>query len=504
MPDYDAIVIGAGNGGLTAAAGLAKEGHKVLLLERHNVPGGCATSFIRGRFEFEVALHQLSGLGLPDFPGPLRGVLSNLGVIDKIEFVQQKNLYRIVVPSELDITLKAERAAIEETLTERFPSEKDGIREFFNLVYAFSNEMVSVLFMHDNKATPEKYPLFFSLALKETQPILDHYLKDPLLQGAVAIYWGYAGLPPSRLSFMDFAIMLWAYIEFKPWHMKGGSQAMSNALCDAFLGFGGYVRFNCAAIKINLENGRIKSVITEDGEEITTSVVVSNAGPIPTLIDMVGVDNCPADEVKRLNSRTVGLSAFTLYMGFDCNPEELGIDKATNFICSSTDSNKAYMSMKTLNPADYTLLTCYDVDDPDFSPDGACQAALVSLQYAEPWMSVSPLRYYDMKYRYAEHMIKLAEKVFPDLRKHIEEAEPATPLTHMRYLGHPGGSIYGSDHFTRETSMFINSRSDIEGLYYTGAWNGAGGFQPTLQSGASVARAISRMLRASQGGKHGN
>jgi phytoene dehydrogenase-like protein len=495
MSDYDAIVIGAGNGGLTAAASLAKEGHKVLLLEKHNIPGGCATSFIRGRFEFEVALHQLSGLGLPEFPGPLRGVLKRLGVIDKIEFVQQKNLYRIVVPGQMDITLKAERAAIEETLFERFPAEKEGIKKFFDLVYAFSMEMVSVLFMNDPEANQEKYPLFFRLALKSTQPILDEHLKDPLLQAAVSIYWGYAGLPPSRLSFMDFALMLWAYIEFKPWHMKGGSQAMSNALCDAFLGYGGYVRFNCAAKKINLENGRIKSVITEDGDEITTRAVVSNAGPIPTLIDMVGADNCPADEVKRLNSRTVGLSAFTLYMGFDCNPSELGIDKATNFICSTTDAEKAYLSMKTLNPADFSLLTCYDVDDPEFSPAGACQASMVTLQYAEPWMSVSPSRYYDMKYRYAENMIKLAEKVFPDLRKHIEEAEPATPLTHMRYLGHPGGSIYGSDHFTRETSMFVNSRSSIDGLYYTGAWNGAGGFQPTLQSGASVARSVSMMLK---------
>ena len=495
MSDYDAVVIGAGNGGLTAAAGLAKEGHKVLLLEKHNIPGGCATSFIRGRFEFEVALHQLSGLGLPEFPGPLRGVLSNLGVIDKIEFVQQKNLYRIVVPSKMDITLTTDRKAIEETLTERFPSEKEGIRKFFDLVYAFSMEMVSVLFMRDPEATAQKYPLFFSLALKETQPILDQYLKDPLLQGAVAIYWGYAGLPPSRLSFMDFALMLWAYIELKPWHMKGGSQSMSNALCDAFLGYGGCVRFNCAAKKINVKNGRIVSLVTEDGDEITTRAIISNAGPIRTLIDMVGIDNCPADEVKRLNTRTVGLSAFTLYMGFDCNPSELGIDKATNFICSTTDADQAYMSMKTLNPAEFSLLTCYDVDDPDFSPEGACQASMVTLQYAEPWMSVSPSRYYDVKYRYAEHMLKLAEKVFPDLRKHIEEAEPATPLTHMRYLGHPGGSIYGSDHFTRENSMFVDSRSKIEGLYYTGAWNGAGGFQPTLQSGASVARSVSRMLK---------
>ena len=59
MQAYDAVVIGAGNGGLTAAATMAQKGLNVLLLERHNIPGGAATSFCRGRFEFEVALHQL-------------------------------------------------------------------------------------------------------------------------------------------------------------------------------------------------------------------------------------------------------------------------------------------------------------------------------------------------------------------------------------------------------------------------------------------------------------
>ena len=53
---YEAVVVGAGNGGLAAAAQLAAKGVKVLLLEQHNVPGGFATSFVRGRFEFEGAM----------------------------------------------------------------------------------------------------------------------------------------------------------------------------------------------------------------------------------------------------------------------------------------------------------------------------------------------------------------------------------------------------------------------------------------------------------------
>ena len=125
MPDYDVVVIGAGNGGLTAAARLAKGGARVLVLERHNVPGGCATSFCRGRFEFEVALHQLTGMGLPENPGPLRRVLKSLGVLDRLEFLDMNDLYRLqVIHEDIDITLRPSREGVVAELQRRFPGKR--------------------------------------------------------------------------------------------------------------------------------------------------------------------------------------------------------------------------------------------------------------------------------------------------------------------------------------------------------------------------------------------
>lgn len=74
---YDVIVVGAGNGGLAAAAWMAKEGKKVLLLEKHNIPGGCAGSIVRGRFEFELTLHELCQMG-PEGTGEVRKLLDEL------------------------------------------------------------------------------------------------------------------------------------------------------------------------------------------------------------------------------------------------------------------------------------------------------------------------------------------------------------------------------------------------------------------------------------------
>ncbi len=494
MAEYDVVVIGAGNGGLTGALTLAKAGRKVLLLERHNVPGGCATSFVRGRFEFEVALHQLSGMGSDERPGPLRSVLGELGVLDKLEFVEMENLYRVVWPDTLDIILHAERAAIIETLQQRFPKEKEAIPGFFELVYGFSMEMIQGVFFRDPAISKEKYPLFFKYALTPTQKILDGFFEDPLLKALLGIYWSYLGVPPSRMPFGDFAIMFFAYIEFKPYHLKGGSQSLSNALLDEFLMNGGEARFNCGAQKIDISNGRVKGVTTEHGDTVLTRYVLSNASILETYLNLMDPEEAPHNALEAYRSSTIGPSAFTIYMGFDCEPGDLGIQETTNFITTTTDMDKTFSLWKTLEQQDVALFTCYDVADPEFSPKGASQAAFVSLQYAEPWYLVPPHQYYDTKYRYADGMLKLAERVFPGIRDHIEEMEVATPMTHLRYLGHPGGAIYGFDQFAKDSAYFMTSTSPVQGLYFAGAWAGSGGFQPTLTSGRSSARAILKSM----------
>jgi len=494
MPDYDVIVIGAGNGGLTASASLAKRGAKVLLLERHNLPGGCATSFIRGRFEFEVALHQLSGLGTPEQPGPLRGLLGQLDVLDKIEFTEEDTLYRTIIPGEFEVTLKADRAEAIAALKEKFPDEAGAIDRFFDLVWEFCMQMVSIFYMRDPEASRDKYPTYCKYALKPSQEVLDGFFTSPLLKLALASYWGYVGLPPSRLTFMDLAMLLWVYIEFKPFHIKGGSQAMSNAILDAFIQAGGHPRFNCGAKKIIISDNRVRGVVTETGEEITCDYVVSNASIITTYVEMVGEEHIPDDKLRMLGSRSVGPSGFAVYCGLDCEPQDLGIDVSTQFICLNTDIERQFAAWRTFDTPEMCGMSCYDVADPDFSPPGACQVALINLQFADHWLTIPPAQYADAKYRYAREMISLVEKVYPGFSDALEEVEASTPVTHLRYLGHPGGGFYGFEKYAKDSNLFIAPTSGIDGLYFAGAWAGMAGFQPTLESGVSAAKAIYRKM----------
>jgi prolycopene isomerase len=494
MADYDAIVIGAGNGGLTAATTLARSGVKTLLLEQHNVPGGAATSFCRGRFEFEVSLHQLSGLGTEKSPGPLRDTFAKLGVLDKLHFVEEHDIYRSWVPGRLDITLPADRAGIIDVLVSRFPGEREGINGLFDLIYKFSQEMSRGILGRDPEFSADKYPVFCNFALQDSDSVMSGFLKDPLLKLAIASYWPYVGHPPKQMSFLDLAFMLFLYVEYKPHHFKGGSQALSQALLDSFLEAGGTARFSCGARKIVVENGKVRAVVTDHGDEIEAGFVISNASLLTTYMDMIGADNLPAEAMAALKPHTIGPSAITAYCGLDCLPADIGIKVSSTFASITGNVETMFGSPHRFDKPEGLELTCYDLADPDFSPPGTCQVSLINLSYADHWLRLPPESYHETKYEYASQMLDIAERMHPGFRAALEEVEVATPLTHMNYLRSPGGSIYGFDQYAKDNNMFGSHRSPLKGLFHTGAWAGMGGFQPSLESGVQAAKAVVRAM----------
>ncbi|MGW8700123.1 phytoene desaturase family protein [Streptomyces eurythermus] len=492
MTDVDAIVIGAGNAGLTAAATLQRAGLRTLLVERHNVPGGCATSFRRGRFEFEVALHQLSGVGFEGQDFTLRGLFDKLGVADRLEFVQEEDLYRAVVPGSHDVTVPADWAGAVDALEGAFPGNRDRIERFFQLARDVTFWQMAAM---RGMPADEVDPVLFRHGLRPFRDVLDEHFDDPALKSVLATYWTYLGQPPSRLPFQDMALMLFAYLEFKPWHVKGGSQAMSTALLDSFLTAGGDVRFNTAVETVLTERGRVAGVRLDDGQEVSARDVISNAS-LPLTYGMLDDPSVVPSRIRAdLATRRVGVSGFVLHMGLDATPAELGFTTSTTFVNADVDDDRTYASWRTLEPARGICVSSYDVAPIGFAPSGATHVSLMTLQYGDVWEKIPPAGYAQAKFAYAETLLDRVEAIAPGIRDVIEEVDVATPRTMARYLGHPGGAIYGYDQDRTENWLFRDSVRDpgVEGLHLAGSWAGMGGFQPTLEAGHRVAR---RLLRA--------
>ena len=133
MADYDVIVIGAGNGGLTAGAQLAAKGTKVLVLEQHNLPGGFASSFVRGRFEFEPSLHELCDVGPTHDKGSVRTLLEDdLGA--SVDFVRVPEAYRLILTEEgLDVTMPFGIDEFIDAMDGYVPGSRSQVRAYFDL-----------------------------------------------------------------------------------------------------------------------------------------------------------------------------------------------------------------------------------------------------------------------------------------------------------------------------------------------------------------------------------
>lgn len=499
---FDAVVIGAGNAGLTAATALQRGGSKTLLLERHNIPGGCATSFVRGEYEFEVALHQLSGLGTEEEPFIMRKLFNDLGVMDKVEFVQEHSLYRLVIPGEVDITLPACLTELQVVLAERYPEEKENVKAYIDLCEKVTVESFMMLpgakKTNDGETVKKDCPNFSKYGLRSAKSVLDEHFKSDELKTVLAAYWTYIGVPPEQLNFCDLAVMIYAYAAFKPWHIKGGSQAMSSALLESFIEAGGEVRFNCGVEKILTKGDTANAVLTETGETIPCSAVISNASSLVTYNDLLDHKNPPIEIQQDFKSRRMGTSGFVIYMGLDCSPEDIGIKAASNFILETQDENVVHERMQTMDAPIGGMLTCYNFEDPDFAPPGKSLLALVCLQYGDVWENIAEEDYAKTKYDFAEKLITLIEKAHPDIRKYIEEVEVATPLTMMRYLNTPDGAIYGFKQSPSDSELCRSRIESIKGLYMAGSWSGMGGFQPTYMAGESTARAVLKKLNTQE------
>lgn len=141
--DYDVIIIGAGMGGLSAAAHLAVKGQKVLVLEKHNVVGGSTSKFSRGEFVFDTALHEMAGGGPGKHDRGLYQLLKATGVDKKVQLYEVPHFYRSVFPG-VDITLPPNWAGFKGELKKKWPEESQGIDKFHTLCTALFNDTMEL------------------------------------------------------------------------------------------------------------------------------------------------------------------------------------------------------------------------------------------------------------------------------------------------------------------------------------------------------------------------
>ena len=495
MPKFDAVVIGAGNGGLAAACRLAKAGKKTLLIEQHNLPGGVASSFRRGRFEFETALHELCEFGSAENPGGCRQTIVDEFGLD-INWYMVPDNFRVITTardgSPIDATLPCGRENFINKMEEYVPGCRESVEKFFDLgteTLAAGKYMTASGGHPDSKLMQEKYPNFLRTAAYPVNRVLKALKMPDKAQDIMNTYWGYLGVDADHLSFMQYVNMVCLYVNHGAWIPEKTSNQLTTGLLERFRAMGGTAWFNCRAEEILFdEEEHVNGLRTTSGT-VDTRYIICNANPTMTYANLVPQSIVPDRERKLAAARRYSARMFVVYMGLNRSAEELGLKDYSYFLPQSADSVKEYESLKRIETNKYNIALCYNVVNPKASPEGTCIVSLTTTYMEDCWSEIDPKDYVKTKNKVASDMIDwFEEKTGIIIRPYIEEFEVATPWTFCRYASVPQGAAYGYELRDWDNMMprmmMMREEYPLKGLRFCGAASIRGdGFNSAIFSG---------------------
>ncbi len=469
---YDAIVIGSGIGGLSAAGLLSLAGKKVLVLERHDRPGGYAHSFRRGNYNFDAAVHLVAGCSEG---GLIDALLRVLSVREKCEFIRTNPFYNTSFPNfSLDAPLG--RKEFFETHVDVFPEERGNLWKLMDMIEKMYTEMIqfpaepNIL---DFAKAIRKSPTLTRYSGATLQQMMDKYIENPKLKSTFSSLWPYLGLPPSRLSFLYWSAMLSSYLDEGAFYCKGTFQNFANALVSGLQRNGGELMLHTRVERIIVRNNAVIGVKLENGEMIRAPMVVSNVDATQTFEEMVGESKLPRSYLRKLRKMKPSLSAFVMFLTTDL---DLAAQEARHemFYYNSWDHEEAYNSILKGEIASSTstfIVNVPTLTDPSLAPKGQhlmTATTLVPYDIAGSWRAE--------KQSYGDRLMQQVESRFPGLKDRIRMMEGATPRTMERYTLNLTGAIYGWEVSPAQVGRGrLGHKTPIKGLYLSGHWTQPGG-----------------------------
>lgn len=484
LKKYDVIVVGAGNGGLSAGACFAKAGKKVLVLEKHNLPGGCATSFVRGRFEFEATLHEMCQVGDGPTAGAVRKLLDEEYGLD-LEWVPVNEAFRSISTdpeNPYDVTLPDGVQAFIDGLEKEVSGSKESMTTVMELSRMICDG-VDWLAAHNNEPGPlAKVEMLLKYGdLMKTVPVpCDEMLRrigvPDKAREIYESYWDYICADSQRMSFAVYAFMTYTYLTKKPWIVRHRSHEISLAFDATIRRMGGDIWYNTEVKEINVKDGSVQGVTLSDGTFIECPYVMSNLMPHTVFGKMMDPSEVPSREKKLMNARKLGSTCHTVYLALDIPYEELGFKAYDTFLRHTGDNHKQYECSGSIATHKDNCVTILNEVIPDCTPEGTCFVQFSRFFSADAWTSdiVNEENYFKVKEDFADEAIRQFEDyIGKPVRDHIEEIVIASPVTWARYIGTPYGDVYGYEPRTWD-GMFPRVQSGhkldhtIRGLRFCG------------------------------------
>lgn len=451
---YDVLIIGAGMSGLAAGIRLAYYGKKVCILEKHHRVGGLNSFYSRDGHKFDVGLHAMTNYVPKGTKStPLPKLLRQLKLKAEDFALCQQRGSAIKFPGKT-LRFNNDLNFFIQEVVENFPAQADNFQKLLKTISEYE-----------------------ALAL-DAQPIsarevVCSIISDPLLIDMIfcpLMFYGNAR--ENDMEFGQFVIMFNSIFCEGFARPQDGVRHILNILVKQYEEHGGELRLKCGARSIQVANGRVESILLDNGEVLRADNVISSAGYVETMRLLSDYD--PAGfkyDVGRL-------SFVEFIMVLDKELAEMGYNTTITFYNSSDKFN--YRKPDKLVDISSGVICCPN----NFQFENPLPEAIIrvtNMANFELWNGLDKEEYRAQKAAWLETTLREVVQFVPDFRDSIVYSDIFTPKTIYKYTGHLNGAVYGTP------NKIKTGRTHLENLFICGTDQGFLGIVGAMLSGISMA-----------------
>lgn len=503
--DTDVVVVGAGTGGLTAAAYLAAAGRRVVVVDRGHAPGGHATVFARDGYEFDVGLHYLGSTddGRPATEALLRplGVTVDYRPLDPVD--------TLVLPDGEIFRVPPSVERFRANLHQALPGERAAVDRYLDTLDAITTQVAALTRRPAVTELPQTVRRT-GLLLRHARSTLGGFWDDLGLSARARTLLGWISgvyaVAPSEASLVMHGMATRHYLN-GAWYPHGGGAVLSESLANVVRTHDGQFLLGHEVTRIHVRDGRVTGVEASgpDGAPVqVTAPVVVAAGDIKhTFLELLDPRVVPSRLRRKVRGFEMALPLAVVYLVINRDLAAEGMP-VTNFSAVPRDDVEGlYAGVRRgelpIDPVVWvTAASLKDPDNPRLCPPGHTNLQLMTVVPPQPraWgLQTGEARgqaYQEAKDRLRDRMLGAADRAIPGLSDAVVYVDLATPYTEERYMGVTDGTSYGIA-ATPDQTVFgrPGPKTPIGGLFLAGASTRRGhGITGTMAGGIDTATAV--------------
>ena len=356
------------------------------------------------------------------------------------------------------------REAFIDQMGSYFPSQRDALERYFNLV----DKVASASSLHSLKHVETDAAVNLEYQMRTINEVIDEVIPDPLLAKVLVGNLPLYAAEKDKTPFATHAFIMDFYNQ-SAYRIVGGSDQVANSLVKTIGRYGGRVLTKSKATRIVCDDTHATGVEVNGSELLQADIVISDAHPMRTL-ELLDTNLIRPAFRKRINAIPQTVGGFSVYLRFKQDAVPYLNSNFYGYLQDSPWNCERYDEASW--PKGYLYMHLCHEPQPQFAKTGVI-LSYMQMADVEQWKGTSVGRrgedYETFKHEKAERLLAALEKEFPGLRDNIANYYTSTPLTYLDYTGTEGGSMYGiAKDVSLGAACRVPHRTRVPNVFQTG------------------------------------